>query len=52
MKKSRIVSLLLILCLVLGMFAGCSADKASKGTDGKNNSSAVDEGDFTDPFDE
>lgn len=52
MKKSRIVSLLLMLCLVFGMFAGCSADKGSEGTGSKNNSSAVDEGEFDDPFDE
>lgn len=47
MKKNRIVSLLLILCLVLGMFVGCSADKSSDLTDGN---SIVDEGDVNDPF--
>lgn len=55
MKKNRIVSLLLILCLVLGMFVGCTADKGSSQnevTDSEGNSLIVDEGDINDPFGE
>lgn len=52
MKKIRVVSLLLILCLVLGMFVGCSADKGSDLTDSKNSNSVVDEGAIDDPFGE
>lgn len=53
MKKIRLICLLLILCLILGMFVGCTADKGSLQTDGnENNSLAVDEGDINDPFGE
>lgn len=52
MKKSRIVSLLLILCLVLGMFVGCTANQKSSQTKdtSSDNNMVVDEGDIDDPF--
>ena len=54
MKRIRVVYLLLILCLVLGMFTGCTGDKGSLQKDASNSSEnlIVDEGNIDDPFDE
>ena len=50
MKKNRVVCLFLILCLILGMFVGCTNDK--KVTGNESNSLTVDEGNINDPFGE